>query len=145
MKTMQVKAEMPSDASHGRLMVKTRGIVRFNAHPLLANVQRELAQGNEVRLSLTNDELGDAIRLYPMARADWQIIATAATMGEFRQQTFSDVQPEVRHKKQLVSREAFNEAREAHNERQREIRATPRRVVTCPNCGTDIALSGFFN
>ena len=126
-----------------RRKVLTRGDIKLFVD--IARIKRFLRQGFEVVLTGVNGNSKDGIRLFPCMDTEIKKMFVAAqAVGSFRE-SLADIRFRVEHHGQSISKvgceSLVKEARQRAENNARES-ACPRRVVTCPSCGTEFEIGG---
>jgi hypothetical protein len=133
-----------------RRKVVTKGIRKSPCCVDLEDVQRNLREGNEVRLTFANDcgnEI-DCVRLIPMMKTDFSgMYVCAQAMGELcdslkgiktkliRREQAGKHEPRVISQTEAKSLWIEKNARRRDAEREKREWVSPDTVVECPKCG----------
>ena len=139
----EVKVKKQGVKNGIRRKVLTRGDIKLFVD--IARIKRLLRQGFEVVLTEVGGDSKDGIRLYPCMDSDIKKMFVAAqAVGSFRE-SLADICFRVEHRGKSISKvgceSLIHEVRERAENIARES-ACPRRVVTCPSCGTEFEIGG---
>ena len=133
-----------------RRKVVTKGVRKVYCFKTLFELEHDLREGNEVRLTFANDcgnEI-DCVRLIPMMKTDFSgMYVCAQTMGELcdslkgiKTKLIRRAQAGKHEPREISASQAnkmWREANDKRNEESREKRewVSPDTVVECPKCG----------
>ena len=139
----EVKVKKQGVKNGIRRKVLTRGNIKLFVD--MSRIKRLLRQGFEVVLTEVNGDSKDGIRLFPCMDTDIKKMFVAAqAVGSFRE-SLADIRFRVEHRGKHMSltgcENLVDEVRERAGNKARES-VCPRRVVTCPNCGTEFEIGG---